>query len=147
MHAQLATLGKVQVRLSLFSTRGSEAIPRALNSACRTLAQADRSNIHAAISSQRFASDTVRSERQHLPASQSLMNNDPQAGPWMPRIKQPPKLGTVGVLTPCCTTRLGPMPQAAQAAITSGVPCPHFARGRLRYADRLRRPRWRHGQP
>ncbi len=25
--------------------------------------------------------------------------------------------------------------------------CPHSPRGRLRYADRLRRPRWRNGQP
>src|SRR5207245_4580060 len=34
-----------------------------------------------------------------------LMNADPQAGPWMPRIQQLPKLGIVGVLKPCCTTR------------------------------------------
>ena len=61
--------------------------------------------------------------------------------------KAAPETRYCGRLTPCCTTRLGPMPQSAQAAITSGVPCPHFARGRLRYADRLRRPRWRHGQP
>src|SRR5262245_34643909 len=33
------------------------------------------------------------------------MNADPQAGPWMPRIQQLPKLGIVGVLKPCCTTR------------------------------------------
>jgi hypothetical protein len=25
--------------------------------------------------------------------------------------------------------------------------CLHSPRGRLRYADRLRRPRWRNGQP
>jgi hypothetical protein len=33
-----------------------------------------------------------------------LMSADPQAGPRMPRIKQLPKLGPVGVLKPCCTT-------------------------------------------
>src|SRR5215475_5007846 len=33
-----------------------------------------------------------------------LMSADPQARPWMPRIQQLPKLGTVGVLKPCCTT-------------------------------------------
>src|SRR5262245_4604115 len=36
-----------------------------------------------------------------------LMNADPQAGPWMPRIQQLPKLGTVGVLKFCCTTAIG----------------------------------------
>jgi len=41
-----------------------------------------------------------------------LMNADPQVGPWMPRIQQFPKLGTVGVLKPCCTTRSGPTPQS-----------------------------------
>ena len=34
-----------------------------------------------------------------------LMNADPQAGPWMPRIQQLPKLGIVGVLKSCCTTK------------------------------------------
>src|SRR5262245_37978609 len=34
-----------------------------------------------------------------------LMSADPQAGPWMPRIQQLPKLGPVGVLKPCCTIR------------------------------------------
>jgi hypothetical protein len=33
------------------------------------------------------------------------MNADPQAGPWMPRIQQLPKLGIVGVLKPCCTMK------------------------------------------
>jgi hypothetical protein len=33
------------------------------------------------------------------------MNADPQAGPWMPRIQQLPKLGIVGVLKSCCTTK------------------------------------------
>jgi hypothetical protein len=33
------------------------------------------------------------------------MSADPQARPWMPRIQQLPKLGTVGVLKPCCRIR------------------------------------------
>src|SRR5262249_10117239 len=37
-----------------------------------------------------------------------LISADPQAGPWMPRIQQLPKLGPVGVLKPCCTTRFTP---------------------------------------
>jgi hypothetical protein len=36
-----------------------------------------------------------------------LMNADPQAGPWMPRTQQLPKLGIVGVLKPCCITAIG----------------------------------------
>jgi|SRR5215471_9514302 hypothetical protein len=36
-----------------------------------------------------------------------LMNADPQVGPWMPRIQQFPKLGTVGVLKPCGITAIG----------------------------------------
>jgi hypothetical protein len=33
-----------------------------------------------------------------------LVNADPQTKPWMPWIKQFPKLGNVGVLKLCCTT-------------------------------------------
>src|SRR5262249_23383789 len=66
-----------------------------------------------------------------------LMNADPQAGPWMPRIQQLPKLGTVGVLKPCCTTRSGP----THRSDTSRPPRRYLSlpspRGRLRYANRL----------
>jgi hypothetical protein len=34
-----------------------------------------------------------------------------------------------------------------QATSTRGVSCLHSPRGRLLYGDRLRRPRWRNGQP
>jgi hypothetical protein len=34
-----------------------------------------------------------------------FMNANPQTKPWMPRIQQLAKLGAVGVLKPCCTTR------------------------------------------
>jgi hypothetical protein len=50
-----------------------------------------------------------------------LTNADPQAGPWMPRIQQLPKLGTVGVLKPCCTTRSGPAPQSDTSHQHQGV--------------------------
>jgi hypothetical protein len=42
-----------------------------------------------------------------------LMNANPQAGPSMPRIQQLPKLGTMGVLKPCCTTQRGRIPRSA----------------------------------
>src|SRR5262245_25377942 len=74
-----------------------------------------------------------------------LMNADPQAGPWMPRIQQLPKFGIVGVLKPCCTTRSGPTPQSDTSHQHQRCSCPHSPRGRLRSADRLRRPRWRNG--
>jgi hypothetical protein len=42
------------------------------STARRILAQADRSNIHAGISSQRFASDAVRSQRKTTPPGLSI---------------------------------------------------------------------------
>jgi hypothetical protein len=59
---------------------------------------------------------------------------DPQAGPWMPRIQQLPKLGIVGVLKPCCTTRSGRTPQSDTSHQHQRCLCPHSPRGRLRYA-------------
>jgi len=47
------------------------------STARRTLAQADRSNIHAGISSQLFASDAVRSQRKTTPLGLSIAS-------WMP---------------------------------------------------------------
>src|SRR6516225_5630840 len=93
------------------------------STARRILAQADRSNIHAGISSQRFASDAsqVAAKDNTARPLNCLMNADPQAGPWMPRIQQLPKLGTVGVLKPCCTTRSGPTTQSDRPTSTRGV--------------------------
>ena len=77
-----------------------------------------------------------------------LMNADPQVGPWMPRIQQFPKLGTVGVLKPCCTTRSGPTPQSDTSHQRQTCSCLRSPRvASLRYADRLHRPRWRIRQP
>src|SRR5262249_23515950 len=45
------------------------------------------------------------------------------------------------------TTRSGPTPQSDTSHQHQRSSCPHSPRGRLRYADRLRRPRWRNGQP
>src|SRR4029077_12313403 len=45
------------------------------------------------------------------------------------------------------TTRSGPTPQSDTSHQHQRCSCPHSPRGRLRYADRLRRPRWRNGQP
>jgi hypothetical protein len=36
---------------------------------------------------------------------------------------------------------------SAMASNDGGMVLPEALRGRLRYADRLRRPRWRNGQP
>jgi hypothetical protein len=45
------------------------------------------------------------------------------------------------------TTRSGPTPQSDTSHQHQRCSCLHSPRGRLRYADRLRRPRWRNGQP
>jgi hypothetical protein len=45
------------------------------------------------------------------------------------------------------TTRSGLTPQSDTSHQHQRCSCLHSPRGRLRYADRLRRPRWRNGQP
>jgi hypothetical protein len=45
------------------------------------------------------------------------------------------------------TIRSGRMPRSATSHQHQRCSCPHSPRGRLRYAERLRRPRWRNGQP
>src|SRR5262245_1027129 len=45
------------------------------------------------------------------------------------------------------TTRSGPTAQSDTSHQHQRCSCPHSPRGRLRSADRLRRPRWRNGQP
>ena len=40
-----------------------------------------------------------------------------------------------------------PTPQSDTSHQHQRCSCPHSPRGRLRYANRLRRPRWRNGQP
>src|SRR5205085_7338061 len=58
-----------------------------------------------------------------------LMNADPQAGPWMPRIQQLPKLAIVGVLKPCCTTqsRLQSFLKGGGHGLDSSIsPCCHL---------------------
>src|SRR5215831_18553829 len=45
------------------------------------------------------------------------------------------------------TTRSGLTPQSDTSHQHPRCSCPHSPRGRLRYADRLRRPRWRNRQP
>jgi hypothetical protein len=45
------------------------------------------------------------------------------------------------------TIRSGRMPRSATSHQHQRCPCPPSPRGRLRYPDRLRRPRWRNGQP
>jgi transposase InsO family protein len=42
---------------------------------------------------------------------------------------------------------ISPTPQSDISHQHQRCSCPHSPRGRLRYADRLRRPRWRNGQP
>jgi putative transposase len=43
--------------------------------------------------------------------------------------------------------RSGPTPRSDTSHQHQRCSCPHSPRGRLRYADRLRRPRWRNRQP
>src|SRR5262245_21277245 len=45
------------------------------------------------------------------------------------------------------STRSDPTPQSDTSHQHQRCSCLHLQRGRLRYADRLRRPRWRNGQP
>jgi transposase InsO family protein len=45
------------------------------------------------------------------------------------------------------STRSGLTPQSDTSHQHQRCSCLHSPRGRLRYADRLRRPRWRNGQP
>jgi hypothetical protein len=45
------------------------------------------------------------------------------------------------------TIRSGRMPRSATSHLHQRCSCPPSPRGRLRYPDRLRRPRWRNGQP
>jgi transposase InsO family protein len=45
------------------------------------------------------------------------------------------------------TIRSGLTPQSDTSHQHQRCSCLHSPRGRLRYADRLRRPRWRNGQP
>jgi hypothetical protein len=45
------------------------------------------------------------------------------------------------------TTRSGPKPRSHTSHQHQRCSCPHSPRGRLRYADRARRPRWRNRQP
>ena len=45
------------------------------------------------------------------------------------------------------TTRSGPTPQSDTNHQHQRCSCLHSPRGRLRYADQLRRPRWRNAQP
>jgi hypothetical protein len=74
------------------------------------------------------------------------VNADSKTKPRMPWVQQFSKLGSVGVLKLGCTTRSGPTPQSDTSHQHQRCSCLHSPRGRLRYADRLRRPRWRNGQ-
>ena len=53
------------------------------------------------------ASEPLRLQRKTTPSGlvDRLVNADPKTKPRMPRVQQFPKLGPVGVLKPCCTTR------------------------------------------
>jgi hypothetical protein len=49
--------------------------------------------------------------------------------------------------TLCARPRSSSRPSIGYKPPAPGCSCLHSPRGRLRYADRLRRPRWRNGQP
>jgi transposase InsO family protein len=59
-------------------------------------------------------------------------------------LREPRSSSRVGDAT---TTRSGPTPQSDTRHLHQRCSCPHSPRGRLRSVDRLRRPRWRNGQP
>jgi hypothetical protein len=69
------------------------------------LAQADRSNIHAGISSHRseFRSGEIAPEDHAIRPFDRSMKRDLKTRPRMKGVKQFPKLGPVGVLKPLCT--------------------------------------------
>ena len=50
-----------------------------------------------------------------------LVNADPKTKPRMPRVQQFPKLGPVGVLKPCCTTRSAHTAQSAKRHRLAGL--------------------------
>ena len=80
----------------------------------------------------RVGCSQVAAKDNTAPPLNCLMNADPQAGPWMPRIQQLPKLGIVGVLKPCCTTRSGRTPHSdisRQHRRCSCPPSPQRRRG------------------
>ena len=74
------------------------------------------------------------------------VNADPKTEPRMPWVQQFPKLGSVGVLKLSCTTRSGRTHRSDTNHQRPRCSCPRSPRGRLRYVDRLRRPRWHPGQ-
>ena len=51
------------------------------------------------------------------------------------------------VIESCDATTTRSAPQSDTSHQHQRCSCPHSPRGRLRSADRLRRPRWRNGQP
>ncbi|MGO9775127.1 MAG: hypothetical protein ACLPM3_00895, partial [Terracidiphilus sp.] len=60
----------------------------------------------------------------------SFMNADPKTKPWMPPVQQFPKLSSVGVLKPCCTTRNARMGRSVRrrrlcCSITLAQPARH----------------------
>jgi hypothetical protein len=75
-----------------------------------------------------------------------FVHEHPKAEPWMPGIKYFPFVGPVGVMLSSCTAPSVRMPRSATSHLHRRSSCRHYPRGRLRYADRLRRPRWRYRQ-
>jgi len=71
------------------------------------------------------------------------MNVNYASAPRMKAIKNFALLSPVGVPASTCTTRSGLMPQSDTSHQHQRCLCLRSPRGRLRYADRLRRPRWR----
>src|SRR4029453_4339208 len=121
------------------ATRFVSALRSTWASTTRTLAQADRSNIHAGTSSQRSASEPPQAaakKRATRPLDRRV-NADPKTKPRMPWVQQFSKLGSAGVLKLCCTTRSGLTPQSDTSHQHQRCSCLHSLRGRLRYADRL----------
>jgi hypothetical protein len=73
-----------------------------------------------------------------------FMDMDLPPGPGMPRIKKLAlNTSTVGVPLSSCSTRSGRMNHSDTSRPHPKCSCLHLPRGRLRYADRLRRPRSR----
>jgi hypothetical protein len=75
------------------------------SAATRTLAHADRSNPRRNLESSVSTATALATAKNNVRFVDRFVNSDPKTKPRMPRVQQFPKLGSVGVLKLCCTTR------------------------------------------